>query len=44
MAVRGYGHAVNKQTLERMRMSRGDRFGLVVIVSWCIVVFWLFRR
>jgi energy-coupling factor transport system permease protein len=43
MAVRGYGHAVEKQTLKSMRMSRGDRWSLVVIVSWCVTLFWLFR-
>ena len=43
MAVRGYGQAVDKQTLKSMRMSGGDLFGLVVIVSWCITVLWLFR-
>jgi energy-coupling factor transport system permease protein len=43
MAVRGYGHTVEKQTLKSMRMSRGDRFSLVVIISWCIILFWLFR-
>ena len=43
MAVRGYGHAVEKQTLKSMRMSRGDRLSLVLIVSWCITLFCLFR-
>jgi energy-coupling factor transport system permease protein len=43
MAVRGYGHAVEKQTLKSMRMSRGDRLSLVVIISWCITLLWLFR-
>ena len=43
MAVRGYGQAVEKQTLKSMSMSRGDRLSLLVIVFWCITLFWLFR-
>ena len=43
MAVRGYGQAVEKQTLKSMRMSRGDRLGLLVIFCWCMAIFWLFR-
>jgi len=43
MAVRGYGQAVEKQTLKSMRMSRLDRLSLAVIVLWCITLFWLFR-
>jgi energy-coupling factor transport system permease protein len=43
MAVRGYGQAFEKQTLKSMRMSKGDRLSLVVIVCWCITLFWLFR-
>ncbi len=43
MAVRGYGQAVEKQTLKSMRMSRGDRLSLVAIVFWCITLFWFFR-
>ena len=43
MAVRGYGQTVEKQTLKSMRLTTVDCLGLVVIVSWCIIVFWLFR-
>ena len=43
MVVRGYGQAVEKQTLKSMRMSRGDRLSLVGIVFWCITLFLLFR-
>jgi energy-coupling factor transport system permease protein len=43
MAVRGYGHNVEKQTLKNMRFSPADLFSLAVIVFWCIMLFWLFR-
>ncbi|UCG22323.1 MAG: energy-coupling factor transporter transmembrane protein EcfT [Deltaproteobacteria bacterium] len=43
MAVRGYGQTVEKQTLKSMRLSKGDRLSLVVIVFWCITLFWFFR-
>ena len=43
MAVRGYGQAAEKQTLKSMRMSRGDRLSLLVIIFWCMALFWLFR-
>ena len=43
MAVRGYGQAGKKQTLKHMRLSTVDCLGLVVIVSWCIALLWLFR-
>ncbi len=43
MAVRGYGQTLEKQTLKSMRFSKGDRLSLVVIVFWCITLFWFFR-
>jgi len=43
MAVRGYGQTVEKQTLKSMRLSKGDLLSLVVIVFWCITLFWFFR-
>ena len=43
MAVRGYGQTVEKQTLKHMRLSAVDCLSLVVIVSWCIALLWLFR-
>ena len=43
MAVRGYGQAVEKQTLKSMSMSRADRLSLLVIVFWCMALFWLSR-
>ena len=43
MAVRGYGHTTEKQTLQHMRLSMEDFLSLAVIISWCTVLLWLFR-
>jgi energy-coupling factor transport system permease protein len=43
MAVRGYGQAVEKQTIKQMRFSIADCVGLTAIATWCIALLWLFR-
>ena len=43
MAVRGYGQTVEKQTLKHMRLSAADYLSLGLVISWCIVLLWLFR-
>jgi energy-coupling factor transport system permease protein len=43
MTVRGYGRAVEKQTLQHMHLTTADRLGLALVTAWCITLYYLFR-
>lgn len=43
MTVRGYGRAVEKETLKHMRLSTADRVGLVILGAGCTTLYYFFR-
>jgi energy-coupling factor transport system permease protein len=43
MTIRGYGQCPAKGTFRQRRLSRADHLGLVVVLTWCLSLYWLCR-